>query len=196
MHHTQKNILIINGHPDSESFNWALSEAYKKGAEASGAHVEVLNIGELQFDSNLRFGYRQRMELEPDLLAAQDKIRAANHIVWVFPSWWASMPAVMKGFIDRIFLPGFAFKYHEGKPFPQQLLKGKSARLIVTMDAPGWYYRYVYGQPGLNIMKRVTLGFAGIHPIRVTQLTKVKFSTPEKRAKWLAAVEKLGRALR
>lgn len=193
---TQKNVLIINGHPDSQSFNWALADAYKKGAESAGAHVEFLNLGELQFDPNLRFGYRERMELEPDLLMAQEKIKAADHLVWVFPTWWAAIPAILKGFIDRIFLPGFAFKYHPGKLLPEQLLKRKSARLITTIDAPTWYYRFVYGQPGVNMLKRATLGFSGVRPIRTTIFGPVKSSTPEIRTKWLAAVEKLGRALR
>lgn len=105
-----KKILIINGHPDKESFNFALSESYKKGAEKSNATIELINIRELDFNPNLEFGYRKKSELEPDLLDAQAKLKWADHVVWIYPVWWSSVPAIMKGFIDRILLPGFAFK--------------------------------------------------------------------------------------
>ena len=108
-----KKILIINGHPDKESFSFGLSEAYKKGAEKSNAEIKEINIRELTFNPNLEFGYRKRTELEPDLLDAQDKIKWADHIVWVYPVWWSSVPAIMKGFLERILLPGFAFKKRE-----------------------------------------------------------------------------------
>ena len=100
-------ILLINGHPDKESFNWALASAYKKGALKSGAEIKEIRISELSFNVNLQFGYRKRTELEPDLLAAWEDIQWADHLVWVYPVWWGSVPAIMKGFIDRLFLPGF-----------------------------------------------------------------------------------------
>ena len=107
-------ILIINGHPDQESFNFALSKAYISGAKSNNAEVQVINIRELDFNPNLQYGYRKRTELEPDLLDAQEKIKWADHLVWIYPVWWGSLPAIMKGFIDRTFLPGFAFAKREG----------------------------------------------------------------------------------
>jgi NAD(P)H dehydrogenase (quinone) len=105
-----KKILLILGHPDLESFNQALYAAYKKGALRSGAEIEEIRVGELQFDPSLRFGYRKRMNLEPCLLEAQKKIIWCDHIMLIYPIWWGSMPAVLKGFFDRVFLPDFAFK--------------------------------------------------------------------------------------
>ncbi|MEM6771760.1 MAG: NAD(P)H-dependent oxidoreductase, partial [Bacteroidota bacterium] len=87
-------------------------------------------------------------ELEPDLLAAWDNILWADHLVWVYPVWWGSVPAVMKGFIDRLFLPGFAFRKHEGSMVKwDKLLAGKTARLISTLDQPSWFYRWYYSRP-------------------------------------------------
>lgn len=77
-------ILIINGHPDKESYNFALAEAYKKGAISSGAEVKEIIIRELVFNPNLQFGYRKRTELEPDLLESQEKIKWADHLVWIY----------------------------------------------------------------------------------------------------------------
>jgi NAD(P)H dehydrogenase (quinone) len=110
---TAKKILILNGHPDNVSYNYALAEAYFKGAIASGADVQIIHIRDLHFNLNLQYGYRKRTELEPDLLMAQEKLKWAEHLVLVYPVWWGSVPAIMKGFLDRTLLPGFAFQKRE-----------------------------------------------------------------------------------
>ena len=187
-----KKILIINGHPDKESFSFGLSEAYKKGAEKSNAEIKEINIRELTFNPNLEFGYRKRTELEPDLLDAQYKIKWADHIVWVYPVWWSSVPAIIKGFLDRILLPGFAFKKRENSLFSDKCLTGKSARIICTMDQPAWFYKLVYRSPSHNAMKKGTLHYIGIKKVRITAIGPIRLSTEEFRAKWLNKVEKLG----
>ena len=154
MQNNSKKILIILGHPDLDSYNYALFNAYKKGALASGAEVRELIIRDLNFNPNLSFGYRKRTELEPDLIAAQDAILWANHLVWIYPVWWGSLPGILKGFIDRVFLPGFAFQKREGSIWWDKLLKGKSARIISTLDQPAWYYWLVYNAPSNNAMKK------------------------------------------
>jgi len=187
-----KKILIINGHPDKESFSFGLSEAYKKGAEKSNAEIKEINVRELTFNPNLEFGYRKRTELEPDLLDAQDKIKWADHIVWVYPVWWSSVPAIMKGFLDRILLPGFAFKKRENSLLSDKCLTGKSARIICTMDQPTWFYKLIYRSPSHNAMKKGTLHYIGIKKVRITAIGPIRLSTEEFRAKWLNTVEKLG----
>ncbi len=187
-----KKILIINGHPDKESFSFGLSEAYKKGAEKSNAEIKEINIRELTFNPNLQFGYRKRTELEPDLLDAQDKIKWADHIVWVYPVWWSSVPAIMKGFLDRILLPGFAFKKRENSLLSDKCLTGKSARIICTMDQPTWFYKLVYRSPSHNAMKKGTLHYIGIKKVRIAAIGPIRLSTEEFKAKWLNKVEKLG----
>ena len=186
------NILVIDGHPDPESYCAALARAYAEGAERSGAEVRRIALRELRFEPNLRYGYRQRTELEPDLLRAQALIREADHLVLVYPTWWGAMPAILKGFVDRVFLPGFAFRYRESSQLWDKLLVGKSARLIVTTDTPSWYNRLVYRQAGHLVMRRNILGFCGVKPVRLTVLGPVKPSTPERRAAWLERIRKLG----
>jgi len=131
-----KKVLIINGHPDKESLCYSMAAIYQKGALSSGAESKLVNLIDLHFNPNLESGYRKQTELEPDLLAIQQDILDAQHVVFVYPNWWGTFPALLKGFIDRVFLPGFGFKYRENSPFWDKLLKGKSARLIVTMDTP------------------------------------------------------------
>lgn len=188
-----KKILLIYGHPDSESFNRALADAYKKGALETGAEIQEIFVGELSFNPNLQFGYRKRTELEPDLLDAQEKIKWADHLVWVFPVWWGGMPAVLKGFIDRVFLPRFAFQKRENSLWWDKLLKGKSARIITTMDQPTWYYWLVYKQPSTQMLKKTTLQFCGVSPVRVTSFGPIRLSSEAFRLKALNKVEGLGR---
>ncbi len=187
-----KNILIINGHPNKESFCFALAERYKIGANAAGASCKLIHLTDLDFNPILNFGYRKISVLEPDLIKAQQDIVAANHLVFVYPTWWGTYPALLKGFFDRVFLPGFAFKYHKGDPFWDKLLKGKTARLITTMDSPEWYNFLVYRSPGHNSMKRAILEFCGIKPVKITSFAPIKSSDDKKRKQWLVEVEKLG----
>jgi len=190
------NILIINGHPDKESYNWALAEAYKKGANKSNAVVQEIRIAELDFNVNLQYGYRKRTALEPDLVAAQEKIKWADHLVWLYPVWWGSVPAIMKGFLDRVLLPGFAFKKREGSVWWDKYLTGKTSRIICTMDQPTWYYRLINGQPSHVAMKKLTMRFIGIKKTRITAIGPLRLSKPEFRNKWLKKVEILGEKMK
>ncbi|SFT95050.1 Putative NADPH-quinone reductase (modulator of drug activity B) [Algoriphagus locisalis] len=191
-----QKILIINGHPDAESFNFALSEAYKKGAAKAGAEIKQINIRELDFNPNLQFGYRKRTELEPDLLEAQEKLKWAEHLVWIYPVWWGSVPAMMKGFLDRVMLPGFAFQKRENSLWWDKSLTGKTARIICTLDQPEWYYRLVYRSPSHHAMKRVTLNYIGVKKVRITAIGPIRLSKKEFREKWLKKVQKLGEMLK
>jgi len=188
----QKKILLINGHPDNESFNFGLSDAYKQGVEKSGAKLREIKIRELDFNPNLQFGYRKRTELEPDLLEAQENLKWADHIVWVYPVWWGSVPAIMKGFLDRVLLPGFAFKKKEGSLWWDKYLRGKTSRLICTMDQPAWYYSLYYGAPSHKMMKKLTMQFVGVKSVKITAIGPIRLSSDKFREKWLKKVERLG----
>jgi len=188
-----KNILIINGNPDKDSICAKFAASYKKGAESTGANCKLVNLIDLQFDPILHFGYRKRTELEPDLVQIQQDILDANHLVFVYPTWWSTYPALLKGFIDRVFLPKFAFKYRENSLLWDKLLTGKTARLIVTMDTPKWYYWLVYKSPGHNSLKKGILKFCGIKPVKISAFGPVKTSDDKKRKKWIQKVEEIGK---
>lgn len=182
----KKNILLILGHPATASFCRALLDAYQQGAERAGATCKTIYISQLKFDVNLD------PELEPDLVAAQELIRWADHVVLVYPNWWGFMPAVTKGFFDRVLLPGFAFKNHAGKYFQEKLLKGRSIRVMVTMDTPKWWFYLVYRASQYQILKDIIFGYVGFDPIRISTFGFIRRSTPELRAKWLKQSEVLG----
>lgn len=187
-----KKILIINGHPNPESFNFGIAESYFKGAIASGAEVDNITISELNFNPNLQFGYQKRTELEPDLLASWDKIQKADHLVWIHPVWFGGLPAITKGFIDRLFLPGMAFQYRKNSVWWDKLLKGKTAHIITTLDQPSWYYKIFYGNPSVNQLKKTTLEFCGVKPVKVSYLGIIKTADEVQRKKWLEKVYQFG----
>ena len=189
---SKKKILIIQGNPDKNSFCDALAESYKKGALRTNADVKEIHVREIDFDPFLPFGYKKEVELEQGLIDSQYMIKWADHLVFVYPTWWGTMPAQLKGFIDKVFLPGFGFQYRKGSVWWDKLLKGKSARLIVTMDTPPWYFRLFYGRPGHNAMKKSTLGFCGVKPVKIISIGPVKHSKKSKRISWLTQVQKLG----
>jgi putative NADPH-quinone reductase len=122
----------------------------------------------------------------------QIDIAWAQHLVWVYPIWWGGLPALLKGFLDRIFLPGFAFKYRANSVLWDRLLTGRTAELLVTMDTPPWYYRWVQRQPGHRQMKQTILEFSGIRPVRVHSFGPVVNSSDAARAGWIKHACKLG----
>lgn len=187
-----KNILIINGHPNKGSLCAALANEYKNGADSTNKNCEIVNLADLEFSLNLANGYQKRTDLEPDLLATWEKIQKADHMVFVYPNWWGTYPALLKGFIDRLFLPGFAFEPYENKMGWGKLLKGKTAHIMVTMDSPGFFYNLFLLSPGHTSMKKGILAFCGIKTTQTSNFRIVKSSTLEKRKKWLAKAFKMG----
>ncbi len=187
-----KRILAIYGHPLRDSFNSALGAAYVDGAKGAGADVRTVSVHDLTFDPVLHQAYRAIQPLEPDLLQFQADVMWAEHLVFVFPVWWGMPPAKFKGVIDRTFHPSWAFKFRGTDVFPKRLLSGRSARLIATMDSPPWYFRFFMGNPAIRMMKHSVLDFCGVSPVRSTSIGSVRFSTPEKRLKWLQNIRQLG----
>ena len=190
-----KRVAVIVGHPAADSWCGALADSYAAAARAGGHEVRMLQLAQLDFDPSLHEGYRQIQALEPDLLAAQATVAWAEHVVIAYPIWWGSVPALLKGFLDRILLPGFAFKYRPGKAFPEQLLRGRSAQLLVSMDTPPWYFRWVYRMPGIVQLKKTTLEFCGIAPVKVAAFGPLISSSPAQRASWLAKAARLADGL-
>jgi 1,4-dihydroxy-2-naphthoate polyprenyltransferase len=189
------NVLIIMGHPRHDSLCAAMAAAVELGAREAEVDVCRLDLGELKFDPNVRTSIHERQIMEPDLQRAQALIRAADHLVIVYPTWWGTTPALVKGFLDRVLAPGFAFTEKEEGRGWNKLLTGKSAHLITTMDTPWWVYRWIYRQPGFNAMSRATLQFCGVSPVRHTHFGPVRSSTVAEREAWLAQARHTGARL-
>ena len=189
-------IAIIVGHPRSGTYCEALAEAYRRGAEAGGHTARVFALSHMRFDPILHEGFSKPQPLEPDLETAQKAIGSAGHLVIVFPLWYGGLPALLKGFLERILQPGFATEKSDNLMGFRPLLAGRSARIIVTMGMPAFVYRWYFGAHALRMLKRNILGFVGFAPIRDTVLGGVESVSVERRRQWLAEIEALGYAAR
>lgn len=191
-----RSIVILLGHPDRDSLCGALAERYQHAALAAGHPVQLFALGEIDFDPILRHGYRQIQPLEPGLEQINAAIAGCEHLVLVYPTWWGGMPALLKGFFDRAFLPGVAFRYRADSVWWDRLLAGRSARVITTLDTPPWYYRWVYRMPGHQQIRRTILEFCGIRPVKISGFGPVRSASAAQRAAWLQQAEQLGRQAR
>lgn len=190
-----KKVLVINANPKPASLCKSLAEQYVSVATEQH-EVEQINIGDLSFEVSLDQGYDRVADLEPELVYFQKKIQWAEHLVIVSPVWWGTIPAKFKGAIDRTFLPGFSFRYVEGKSIPEKLLKGRTSELIITLDTPTFWYKYVKGNAIYKQLKHSILDFSGINTISATYFGPVISSNSDNRRAWLSKVAKLANRIK
>lgn len=189
-----RNVLILNGHPDpnSKGLCHALAEAYADGAREAGHAVRCLDVAGLDFGFVQSQAEFEKGTPPPAIAAAQESVVWANHLVVIFPLWLGDMPAVLKAFFEQTLRPGFAFSYRKSG-FPAKHLKGRSARIIVTMGMPALIYRWYFRAHGLKNLKRNVLGFVGFSPVRDTLLGSVATRGKNSIRRSLDEVKSLGR---
>lgn len=187
-----KNIVVICGHPDKDSFTGTVVDHYQAGAEDAGHTVTRVNIGELHFDPILHKGYKEIQPLEPDLIDLQNKIRAADHLVIVYPNWWCTMPAILKGLFDRFWLPGFAFNFNKETKKIEKHLKGKTGRVIILSGTHSPFSTWWQFGDFTNEIQYAILEFAGIRT-QVSAYGPCEKVDETARGKWLKEVESLGK---
>ena len=185
-------VAIVVGNSLHNSYSEALGEAYRRGAESGGHHADLFVLGRMNFDAILREGYRREQPLEPDLAAARAAFVACDHVVVIFPLWCGDMPAILKGFFERILQPDLLAIQKSGGKASWKFFKGKSARIIMTMGMPGWFYRLYFGAHALKLLKRNILQFIGIAPVRSSVYGMIEAVGDDKRKSWLREVEALG----
>ncbi|MDE2253883.1 MAG: NAD(P)H-dependent oxidoreductase [Betaproteobacteria bacterium] len=189
-----KNILLIQGHPDPSQHHFchALEKAYAEGATGAGHKVQHINVAALDFPI-----LRSQQEWEHGTLPmalgrAQTAIRWANHIVLLFPLWLGDMPALLKAFLEQVARPGFAFSSEAGNPFAHKGLTGRSARVVVTMGMPASMYRWYFRAHSVRSLERNILGFVGIAPVNETLIGMTGKLDPIQAGKWLERLKELG----
>ena len=192
----KKKIVVLLGHPDKEgTLTASLADAYEQGAREAGHEVRRINVGDLQFDPNLRRGYKVIQKLEPDLKRVQEDIAWCDHLVVLYPNWWSSMPAILKGLFDRMWLPGYSFKYYkEGLRHRLHLWKrmmaDKTARVIVTSGAHPFFIWLFVGDY-TNEIARGVLWFVGFE-VDTTCLGPSENLSEAKRERWLEKMRRMG----
>lgn len=193
----RRKVLILNGHPDvkSRGLCHALAEAYATGANSAGHEVRQLNVATLTFSFVRSQAEFEKGAVSTDITAAQESLRWADHVVVIFPLWLGDMPAMLKAFFEHVLRPGFAYAY-KSSGFPDRLLTGRSARVIVTMGMPAAVYRWYFWAHGLKNLKRNILKFVGISPVRDMIVGSVANLSKDAIARRLEDVKELGRLAR
>lgn len=187
-----KNILVLCAHPDKESYSGMMADHYQAAAEDVGHIVQRVNIGELNFDPILHKGYKEIQPLEPDLVALQEKFLWANHIVIVYPNWWCTMPAILKGLFDRFWLPGFAFNFNKQTKQIEKHLKGRTGRVIILSGTHSPFKTWWQFGDFTNEIQYGILEFAGIRT-GVSAFGPCEKVDDKIRGKWLKEVEDMAR---
>jgi NAD(P)H dehydrogenase (quinone) len=185
------NNLIVFAHPNPKSFGKGIVDAVVKASKEKGANVKVRDLYEIGFDPILKpsdFTTFQSGKVPEDILVEQEHIKWADAIIFVYPVWWTSFPAMLKGYVDRVFSYGFAYESVDG--VPKGLLKGKKALLFCTTGAS----HEVYAANGMhNSMKQTTdqgiFNFSGIEEVKHTFFSSVPYVTDEIRKDYLEEVE-------
>lgn len=191
-------IAIIQGHPDGAAghFCHALAAAYAAGALEAGHEVRRIEIAQLDFPL-LRSPQDWGHATPPDALRqAQADLAWAEHLVILYPLWLGAMPALLKAFFEQVLRPGFAVDKGGSATSWVKRLRGRSARIVVTMGMPAFIYRWVFGAHSLKSLERNILRFVGIAPLRETLIGSVESCGDARRRKWLDELQALGRKAR
>lgn len=190
-----RKIALIEGHPDTADTHFvnALAERYAKGAAEAGHLVHRIRLGALDFPILRSKRDWDEGELPASLREAQRQIGEAEHLVILYPLWMGGMPALLKAFFEQILRPGFAISREAPEKMYKPLLKEHSARIVVTMGMPAFFYRWFFRAHSLKALERNMLSLCGIGPIRATLVGNVEAQNPKGRERWLHRLEEMGR---
>lgn len=191
-----KNIVIVTCHPYAGSFCHALMMAVKTGAEAAGKTVTVIDLEADGFDPVMHsadlIGFLKHQAVDEQAKAYIQTVKAADQLVLIFPIWWELMPAMMKGFIDKVIFPGETFTYSKSLRGMAPLIKAQRTTVMTTMNTPKLLYRFVFGQAIQRALVRGTLKKMGLKHVTWQKCAMVKKSTPAKREAWLNRAKRIG----
>ena len=189
-----KRILIIQGHPHAGGthFCHALASEYARAAAEAGHDLRTLDVARMTFPLLRDAADWQKGEPCEAIREAQNLIAWADHLVIVFPLWLGDMPALLKGFFEQALRPGFAIGKAKSGSLGKKLLVKKSARIIVTMGMPAFFYRIYYRAHSVKSLKRNILDFCGVSPVRTSIVGTVESKAAEHRDEWLEKVALMG----
>ena len=190
-----KRIFILNGHPAEHSLSRTLVEAYADAARQAGHEVRITHLHDLHFDGDFEWvNFEHPKPLEPALEQWLQDLSWSEHFMMSTPMWWGGLPAKLKGLFDRALLPGRTFDTRKktllGLPTP--MLTGRTARVVITSDTPGWFMRLAYKNALLWQVRRQILEFVGLKPTRLTHLGPASEAKPEQVQRWVKQIQQLG----
>lgn len=193
---SSRRILVVQGHPDPAGghLGHALADAYAEAARAAGHEVRRIDVAKLDFPLLRSQKEWSSSPVPPALAPVQQDVLWASHLVFFFPLWMGDMPALLKGFIEQLARPGFAFRPDPKSPLGAKALTGRSARVVVTMGMPALVYRFVFRAHSVRSLERNILGFVGIAPVHETLIGGVEAAGADDRLGWFEKMRALGTA--
>lgn len=161
---------------------------------AAGHQVDVINLDKDGFNPVMTgkdlLAFRDHQVVDEQAKDYVERVQQADHLIFIFPIWWELMPAMTKGFIDKVIFPGATYNYtSSGYGMKSLLKKLKSTTVITTMNTPSLLYRFVFGNAIQKALIRGTFKKTGGKNIKWCSLNMVKSSSDETRKKWLQKIE-------
>jgi putative NADPH-quinone reductase len=187
-----KNVLIVQGHPDANATHLchAIAEEYQRAAEENGHNVEVITIANEDIPYLRSKAEWEGLDIPKVAITGQEAVQNADHIVFIYPLWMGDVPAMLKAWIEQVLRPGFAFSLE--KEGWKAALRGKSARVMVTMGMPTLAYRWFFLAHSLRSLDRNILKFCGIKPVRWSIFGNAEDPSGQAQLKFFDTARKLG----
>lgn len=201
-HTKSMKVVIVFNHPYDGSYCNSILQSVKNGIAKGNHEVDLIHLDKDNFNPIMTSAdlkaFRDKAPVDPKVREYDDRIKDANHLVFIFPIWWELMPALMKGFVDKVIFPGVAYDYKDASnTFMKPLwTKLKGVTVITTMNTPGWAYWLIFGNAIKKAMLMGTFWKMGYKKRKWISLNQVKMVTREKREKWLKQIENRFAALR
>lgn len=186
----KRKICIIYAHPYNKSYNHAILKNVVEELEDIGCNVDVIDLYKDNFSPSLSEKglslYRQGKYADPMVGQYQKRLGQAHEIIFIFPVWWGTAPAILKGFIDKVFIEKWAFDT-QGIMLEGRLVNIQKATIITTMNVSSLIYNLFYSTAIKGVVKQM-LKVCGIRRIKWIKLTKVGLSNEDKRKKWIEKI--------
>ena len=185
--------VIVFNHPYEGSFCNAILTSVIAGLQKASHQVDLIHLDKEGFNPVMTAqdlkAFVDRNPIDPKVIEYKDRLAQADHLIFIFPIWWELMPAMTKGFIDKVIFPGVAYDYMSNGFMKKKLEKIKGVTLITTMNTPGLLYRLLFGNAIKKTFLIGTLWKTGYKNRKWINLTMVKTASEKKRIKWLRDIE-------
>jgi putative NADPH-quinone reductase len=188
------NTVVVYCHPYEGSFCHAILQHLKVGAKQSGTNLDVIDLYKDNFNPVMSgrdlLGFVKHQAVDEQAIDYADRLKKADHLILVFPIWWELMPAMMKGFIDKVIFPGQTYAYKANGVSMETLLPNlKSTTVITTMNTPKIMYKFTYGNAIKKALMKGSFKKSGFKNVKWVSFNMVKMVSDQKRDKWLKKVE-------
>lgn len=188
-------IVIVFNHPYEKSYCNAILNSVSKGLQKDNHEIDLMHLDNDGFNPVMSkedlLAFVKHEPIDSQVIDYNERLKKADHLIFIFPIWWDLMPATTKGFIDRVLSPGVVYDHHPRGYGLIPLLKNlKGVTIITTMNKPKWMYSLIVGNLIRKAMIKSVFHTMGYKNINWISFASVKSVSQEKRVKWLVDLEK------